>query len=96
MYDAEMGEFPWLEQALADAGVAFDRHSDARFEYNAEWRYNRPPMGDAPAFDQTCRALSDSSPAIEVDTLAWMARQGWLRMKTIHGWMKARRPEFQS
>jgi hypothetical protein len=53
LYDAEAryGQFEDIEEFLAKSGIAFDRHSDARYEYDAEEIKFRPGMKDPEVFE---------------------------------------------
>ena len=56
-HEAPYGEFPEPETALVAAGVAFDRHSDAKWDHNGEWRYFRPATSDTPGCDSIVNTL---------------------------------------
>lgn len=43
-YEARYGEFQELESWLQSHGIPYDRHSDSRYEFTAEWRRWRPGM----------------------------------------------------
>ena len=51
--DAAWGEFPDLEDALKEIGIAFDRKSDAKYEYAAKVRSYRPAGENTSEIDRT-------------------------------------------
>ena len=51
--EASWGEWPELESLLVAEGIAFDRHSDGKYEYDPETRYFRPATADVPACNVT-------------------------------------------
>ncbi len=83
LYEAAWGAFPDLESALVKAGIAFDRHSDAKYEYNAEVRYFRPATEAEPAIDQTVQTLADHTLVVSLDDLQDLGRGRRLSMKAV-------------
>jgi hypothetical protein len=82
-HEACYGAFPELEAALVAAGIAFDRHSDAKWDHNGEWRYFRPATSENPRCDSIVDTLQPDEPAITLTALTALAKTRRLSMKAI-------------
>ena len=82
-HEAPYGEFPELETALVAAGIAFDRHSEPKWDFNGEWRYFRPAASDTPGCDSIVNTLPPDEPAITLTALTALAKTRRLSMKAI-------------
>ncbi|NMP24937.1 hypothetical protein [Sulfobacillus harzensis] len=87
LYEAPWGEFADLEAALVKAGIAFNRYSDAKYEYDAEVRYFRPSTDTEPELDRTVATLSDHTPVISLDTLQELGHGRRLSLKAIRAYL---------
>ena len=81
--EAAWGEWPALESLLITEGIAFDRHSDGKYEYDPETRFFRPAAGDLPACDVVVLTLANGEPVVPLDTLKALAQAGPLTVDTI-------------
>ena len=83
VHEAAWGELPTLEDALMNAGIAFDRRSDAKYEYDAEVRYFRPASDTTPPLDHTVSTLNDHVPVISLTDLEDLGRGRRLSVRAI-------------
>lgn len=81
--DAPWGEWPALEEALVQAHIAFDRHSDAKYEYDAETRYFRPATATESGCDVVVPTLYDGEPVIRLADVTTLAEAGPLTLDRI-------------
>ena len=65
--DAKYGEFEELEELLVNKGIPFDRHSEAKYEYEAETRKYRPPVGESGGCDVVINTNQDGHPVVYAD-----------------------------
>lgn len=85
-------ELPWgeardVEETLKTLGIAFDRHSDAKYEYNAESRMFRPATDGVPMQDVTVYAISNRQVVATLVDLAEWAKAGPLTIEAIRSHM---------
>jgi hypothetical protein len=83
--EAAYGEVPGVENALATLGIAFDRHSDAKYDYNAESRLFRPDTESV--CDATIYTLGDHQPVIPLANLEQLAKAGPLTIEAIRSYL---------
>ncbi len=84
---AAWGEFETLESALIKAGIAFDRLSDAKYEYDAEMRCFRPAAGVDGGLDVVVKTLQDHDPVISLSSLAQLAATEPLTLDAIRSYL---------
>ncbi|PSR27613.1 MAG: hypothetical protein C7B46_19310 [Sulfobacillus benefaciens] len=84
-------------------GIAFDRHSDGKYEYDPETRYFRPATADTPASDVRVLTLANGEPVVPLatlDTLRRTASLTWdaitaelgIPAQSVAAWSQAHRP----
>lgn len=81
--EAAWGEVSDLESTLKSLGIAFDRHSDANYDYNAESRLFRPGTEQSAACDVTIYTLGNHRPVITLFQLEELAEAGPLTIEVI-------------
>ncbi|POB12188.1 hypothetical protein [Sulfobacillus sp. hq2] len=81
--EAPWGEWPALESLLITAGIAFDRHSDGKYEYDPETRFFRPAAADVPVCDATVLTLANGEPVVALATFKTLAQAGPLTVDAI-------------
>ena len=72
-----------MENALTTLGIAFDRHSDASYDYSAESRLFRPGTEQSAACDVTIYTLGNHRPEITLSQLEELAEAGPLTIEAI-------------
>lgn len=80
---APWGEVFDVEETLKTLGIAFDRHSDAKYEYNAASRLFRPATDAQEASDATIYTLAERQSVITVAALEELAETGQLTLEAI-------------
>jgi hypothetical protein len=71
--EARLGEFDAIERFCVENQVAFDRHSEARYDYNAENVSFRPGMKEP----QVNMATADGDDFVLVSDLRPLVEQAW-------------------
>lgn len=73
------GQFGELERALKDLGIAFDRHSDGKYEYSPENLYFRPGKPD-----RLIPATQDGEPVVALEDLKVFANaKGMIPLRKV-------------
>jgi hypothetical protein len=71
--NARYGEFPDLEELLIDKGIPFDRNSEAKYEFEAEIRKYRPPVGKSGGCDVFLSTNNNGHPVVYADDVRMYA-----------------------